>query len=303
MKNKFKYRLKLKGKKEICPQCLKKTFVRFEDYNGNLIPEKYGRCDREDNCTYFLSPYQDGFDTGNFDPNFVIFTRKPEPVIKPSFMDIEITSKSLERADQTNLNKFLRNRIDPLSVDEIFRIYYTGGYNKDWTVFWYIDVNGRVRSGKYIKYKENGKRYKSHESSISIMWEHTFKDRFGARYPDFNFVQCFFGEHLLLSNPKMKVGIVESEKSALISSLFLPDYLWLACGSKNGLSKEKCEVLKNRSVTLFPDYGAESEWKAKAKDFGFNISNRLEQLAIKYNMEKGIDIADVLLDSNSLIRA
>lgn len=303
MEKKFKYRLKLRSKKEICPDCRKKTFVRFEDYQGNLLPEKYGRCDREDNCGYFVSPYQDGFGTGEYDPGFISYQTKPEIIIPPSFMDIGIALKSLELASNTNLNQFLKTHIDPETVDIVFNLYNVGGYNNEWSVFWYIDSNERVRSGKYIKYKENGKRYKSHESSISVMWEHAFKDKTGQRYPDFNFVQCFFGEHLLSSNPGMKIGIVESEKSAIISTMFIPDYLWLACGSKNGLGKEKCKVLQNRSVTLFPDLGATEEWRVKAKELGFNISNRLEELAKKFNIESGLDLADVLLDSNSLIRS
>lgn len=39
--------------------------------------------------------------------------------------------------------------------------------------------------------------------------------------------QCLFGEHLLLQYPTKPVAIVESEKSALIASHFMPDlYGW-----------------------------------------------------------------------------
>jgi hypothetical protein len=53
------------------------------------------------------------------------------------------------------------------------------------------------------------------------------------------------------------VALVESEKSALIASHFLPQYLWIATGGKNGaFNKEAMSVLKNRQVLLFPDLGA-----------------------------------------------
>lgn len=301
MEKKFKYTLKLKGKKEICPDCHKKTYVRFEDYQGNMLPDKYGRCDREDRCGYFLSPYHDGFGTGEFDPAFVSYKNTSQPNIPTSYMDIRITEQSLAKSPDTNLSRFLKSIIDPETVDLVFNLYYVGGFNSEWSVFWYIDIKGRVRSGKYMKYKENGRRYKSHESDISVLWEHSLKGNSGDRYPGFNFSQCFFGEHLLLSNPGMKIGIVESEKSAIISTMFIPEYLWLACGSKNGLGKEKCKVLENRSVTLFPDLGATEEWRLKAKEMGFNISNRLEELSKKYKIESGLDLADVLIESNNLI--
>lgn len=46
------------GKKEICPQCFsfKKTFVRYIDQTGELLPEIYGRCDREEKCGYHEKP-------------------------------------------------------------------------------------------------------------------------------------------------------------------------------------------------------------------------------------------------------
>lgn len=45
--------------------------------------------------------------------------------------------------------------------------------------------------------------------------------------------------------------LVESEKTAVIMSYFIPDYIWLATGGKNGcFNSEAMQVLKNRGVHL-----------------------------------------------------
>ena len=53
------------------------------------------------------------------------------------------------------------------------------------------------------------------------------------------------------------VMLVESEKTAVIMSHFIPDYIWLATGGKNGcFNSEAMQVLRGRDVTLVPDLGA-----------------------------------------------
>lgn len=72
------------------------------------------------------------------------------------------------------------------------------------------------------------------------------------KQPEFAIQQCFFGEHLLRDNIN-PVAIVESEKTATIASVYLPQFIWIAAGNLNGLNEEKCSVLKGRQVILYPD--------------------------------------------------
>lgn len=57
----YRYQLPKKAIKADCPQCgprHRKTLSRFVDTTtGELLPIAYGRCDRESNCGYYLSPY------------------------------------------------------------------------------------------------------------------------------------------------------------------------------------------------------------------------------------------------------
>ena len=45
---------------------------------------------------------------------------------------------------------------------------------------------------------------------------------------DYNLKQCLCGEHLLSEKPTKPVAIVESEKSALIATHYMPEFIWLA---------------------------------------------------------------------------
>lgn len=208
--------------------------------------------------------------------------------IKPDY----IPNTELYVSVDGNLFTYLNNKIG-YGFSRVWNNYLVCGLESNWNIFWYVDFHKNIRSGKYMKYTVSGRRDK--ESTTS--WEHKKRDFFGDKYPDFIFSQCFFGEHLLAEDIRKPVAIVESEKTALVASFYIDKYIWLACGSKNGLTRSKCAVLENRSVTLFPDLGAYAEWSEKAKEFKFNISDNLEKVATQQQRDNGYDLADFLLDS------
>jgi len=114
-----------------------------------------------------------------------------------------------------------------------------------------------LRCGKVIPYDgETGHRIKERGAN----WMHSLL-KTGTKP-----TQCLFGEHLLTvrSNP---VGIVESEKSAIVAALTFPRFTWMATGGAGGLSLEKVKRLGKRRITLFPDVDAHDEWTAKATEF------------------------------------
>ena len=107
-----------------------------------------------------------------------------------------------------------------------------------------------------------------------------------------------FGEHLLIDKTK-PVAIVESEKTAVIASVYLPQFIWLAAGSLTNLNAEKCCVLKGRIVTLFPDLNGFEKWSNKAKELSglaiFTVSDLLERKANETEKQQGFDLADYLI--------
>jgi hypothetical protein len=55
--NEYRYILDTSPRKYRCPGCGKKRFVRYVDTaTGELLPEQYGRCDREANCGHHEPP-------------------------------------------------------------------------------------------------------------------------------------------------------------------------------------------------------------------------------------------------------
>ena len=115
--------------------------------------------------------------------------------------------------------------------------------------------------------------------------------------------QYLFGEHLLADASFLArtVAIVESEKTALVAALFIPDLVWLATGGMHGcFNSEAMQVLRRRDVVLFPDLKATDEWQRKARMLqsicrSATCSDLLEEIATDEQREAELDIADFLL--------
>ena len=94
---------------------------------------------------------------------------------------------------------------------------------------------------------------------------------------------------------------MESEKTAIIASHFIPDGLWIATGGKNGcFNAQAVKVLSGRDVILMPDLGATSEWQEKVQMLqpvcrSVSVSSVLEDVATDEQRKQGLDIADFLL--------
>lgn len=132
------------------------------------------------------------------------------------------------------------------------------------------------------------------------MWVHTDLKVAHLLPPEWKLAQCLFVEHLLNDKDKVNanVALVESEKTAVICSLLLPEYIWLATGGKSQFN-DRLMVLKGRKVTAFPDIDGYEEWRKKAKNYpmlDITISDILERSATPEQRERQVDIADLLLE-------
>ena len=285
----FKYILDKSSKKFRCPDCGKKSLVRFIDADKQYADDQFGRCDREVNCGYFKKPE-------SVIEAEVIERREYEDPKEPSYIPASYAIDSYKGYEDNNLYKYLVEISSESKAQSLINQYRFGcdqssTYTKDWTLFWQYDLHNRIRSAKMIKYDKQGHRDKEWSAS----WFHKKANFKGPMFPEFNLRQCLFGEHLL-SNCKKPIAIVESEKTALIASLFIDKYTWVACGGIQELRAEKVVVLRNRSVTVFPDLGAYETWRIKAEDLGFNISDHLEKIGTDEDREKGKDLADFLTE-------
>ncbi|MDA3894223.1 MAG: DUF6371 domain-containing protein [Salinivirgaceae bacterium] len=264
-----------------CPKCGKqKILTRYVDsLTGQYLSVEVGRCNREVECGYHYKPKK--YFEANGKPNeniFIELTNKPEP--PTSYIKIgDVDYKS------NNLYQYLINRFGIDKVNKVMLLYKIGSSDK-WnksTVFYQIDKYGRCRTGKIMQYSaKDGKRVKKPYNKIA--WLHTTVE-------GFNLKQCFFGEHLVKLSEDTPIGIVESEKTALIMAIMQPEYIWLATGGLSNLSKEKLKGLGLHQIVLFPDSGCVEQWQAKVKG--------LNNIYVDRNIDdydKGTDLADLVIN-------
>lgn len=281
-----------------CPKCGKRNqLTKYVDSEiGEELAHNVGKCNRIDKCGYHYSPMQYFFDNGIKPERAEVFSKQLQFPIKPtSYIDNEILHKSLKNYDKNNLLIYLSSFIDVKQVNRLAIMYNIGTslrWNGGTTIFWEVDNNGMVRTGKLIKYSNDGHRIKGKNN-----WVHSI-----LNIEDFNLKQCFFGEHLISKFPNKNIAIVESEKTAIIASAFHPSLIWLASGGAEGINTEKVIPLEGRNVILFPDSSKDSriyqKWSEKAKQFGFEVSDYLEHYTNEEQKAKGLDIADFLLNKN-----
>ncbi len=290
----YKYHLDKSSKKFICPKCNKRTFVKYlETETNNYLNNDFGRCDRETNCGCHNTPKKESNNT---------FQIKHIAPIKPTFHNYNIVSQSLKSYKKNNFVQFLKSMFSEVEVEDAIR-KYSIGTSKIWngaTVFWQIDNNQKVRHGKIMLYSSiTGKRVKNKEGKAFIS-----SARSVLKLDKFVLNQCLFGLHLInKTNPKT-IAIVESEKTAIIMSIFKPEYIWLSTGSKSGFKYDMLKPIKDFKIVAFPDNSEYTDWLNKAIDLnthGFKIfvNDWIENNAFK----EGVDLADVLIDKKNTINS
>lgn len=276
------------NKKHICPKCLKKTFVRYvnketEEYLDN----EFGRCDRESKCGYFSYP------SVSIQNSIKIKTKSTPQISYHSPGLIESSSRNYR---DNNFISFLKTSFSENQIKRVITKYLIGT-SKHWngaTVFWQIDQNEKIRHGKIMLYDSfTGKRLKRESGGAYIS-----SVRAVLKLNNFNLSQCLFGLHLINEIDDSKVAIVESEKTAIIMSLFKPEYIWMATGSKNGLKYEYLKPLRNKEIIVFPDKSEYYDWLDKTNELnkiGFNIL--VSQYLENSNFPIGTDLADVYFEN------
>ena len=292
----YRYSLDKSSKKYVCPNCQRKTFVLFIDNEtGEPLNADVGKCDRADNCGFMYTPKQyfaDNPTAGNAQQE-----HRPRPVVRrpppppPDYVDLEIVLKHYYKIpyDTNTLFCYLASVFGNEATRAAFTRYGVGTAKDGATIFWQWDERLRVRTGKIMHYKPDGHR------------DHTKPPRWAHNYikSNYNLQQCLFGLHLL-SSTTQKVAIVESEKTAIVASIYLPDFVWLATGGLFNLQPEKCELLRGKDVVLWPDLKATEKWQEKAEPLRricrtVTISTDLEKIATDEQRAKGLDLADFLL--------
>lgn len=311
-----------------CPNCgREQCFSLYLDENGNPFDKIVGRCNHENSCGYDYQPPQFFADHPERKPaddwrkpiQSAPFPRTqgnkgnlpqiaPNCTIAPKAFDtipLDIVNKSL--SVKNNFVQFLcglfdRYTLESPTIIRLIQEYGIGSTKDGKTIFWQIDKDFKVRTGKVIKYDpESGHRDKSTPPN----WAHSIMKQNKLLPETFELSQCLYGEHLLTRYPKKRVALVEAEKTAVIASAVYPDYVWLAVGSVQNLSAKEnsnglrmLQVLRGRDVVIFPDVDGYQRWRDAANNLTFCnciVSDYLQRNATETDIANKIDIADILI--------
>ena len=285
-----------------CPACNeKKKFSRYIDTATNeYLADDCGRCERTDGCGYHRTPSEFFKENPTNKPlDFEKWTPVPAPPPRPiSFINKAIFQKTLGVNDNNTFTNFLIALFGKERAENLVNKYHIGTTKNAETIFYQVDLQGNVRSGKVIKYNLIASNQTAlgrdckRDKSINPNWVHS-----KLKLENFNLKQCLFGEHLITDY--QTIAIVESAKSAVIASVYFPQFIWVSCEGKEGLGIDKLKVLEGRNVVLFPDLGGFDKWTEKAKELTFcksvAVSDLLEQVATDAERASGFDCADYLL--------
>ncbi|MFD2789916.1 hypothetical protein KCTC52924_03597 [Arenibacter antarcticus] len=279
----YRYSLDKSSKKFRCPHCHKITFVRyFDNVEQHYLEESHGRCDRESKCRYHSMPNQQTLvpQVSNYTP----------PV--PSYHKNQEVVNYGRNFKNNNFIQYLKKHFTENEIQNVILIYLVGT-TRHWNgavVFWQMDHHSKVHGGKVMLYDSNtGKRVKKPYPHIN--WIHKIN-----KESDFVLQQCLFGLHLIKEYDTDTVAIVESEKTAIIMSILIPEHLWMATGSKANLKERLLLPLKHHNLILFPDKTEYKAWTEKALHLaakGFKIS--CSRLLESCDLEQGDDLVDLFL--------
>jgi hypothetical protein len=156
------------------------------------------------------------------------------------FISEDVIWKYFHKEPENNLLKYLRKQFGDAKVQDAKEMYAIGTTLDAGTVFWNINSKLQVQKTKVSYYNESGKR----------------TDKFKVPYKNTDgYYACLFGEHLLSYNyyKNSTVILVESEKTAIVGYILMPQFVWLSYGGCNGLTTDKTNALKDFRVLLVPD--------------------------------------------------
>lgn len=253
----------------------------------------------------------------------------PTATAAPDYLTTEQVRAAHAHAEETALFAWMAQEFGESATSFIFSVYMVGaskhtapnGYRA--AAFPYIDTAQRVVDCKLFHIDPTtGSRKtaaplrswtdregKQQELRSSWALAEMNADRRRRNLPELNRAKwCNFGDHLLPERPTAEVALVESEKTALIAALTYPDKIWIAVGSKNNLTPERCKPYIGREVILFPDRdnyndkprkdgnGIEKGWRTLARELtAAGLRLRIDTTTERHPGKPNDDITDLIL--------
>lgn len=250
---------------------------------------------------------------------------KPAPLQMLTLPFDMVTSREDGREENT-LVAWLRNGIgwdycQRQRIGKVLEAYHIGTNRRNgMTIFWQIDEQQRVRTGKMMLYRQDGHR--DRDTRYNFDWVHSALSRhwdderhemtYDPPYPFPDIfdpskqepIQTLFGMHLLNAYGQTgQVNIVESEKTAIIMAIAYGNHsgdVWMACGGIEMLNRERLApiIKQHRRIVLYPDRDGIDRWRAKGENLHYDRLHINVEPVLKWwrdgDGEKA-DVADVVV--------
>lgn len=214
-------------------------------------------------------------------------------------------------------------------IDDVLKAYHVGHARQGHAIFWQIDNDGIVHTGKMMLYRPDGHR--DREARYGFDWIHAslargipkrdeqgniLRDEEGkVIYDNTVFKHIYdeekqeakptlFGLHLLdRYGPFATVNIVESEKTALIMAIAYGNHtgqVWMACGGLEMLNRERLKPIieQHRRIVLYPDRDGIDRWRAKLENLRYDRMHLNAEPVLNWWREEDgpkADVADVVV--------
>jgi hypothetical protein len=230
---------------------------KFSTYIG--LPDIYGYCHScgkttlpptifidENGVEYMWNEIQNKFEPctnplQNFCKNIAKTLQNPEMSAKKTkYIPESMVWEYYATIPENNLLQYLFKVYDKTKVEDAKETYFIGTSKDGGTVFWNVNSELKVQKAKISYYNEDGKR----------------TNKFVVPYKNEDgYFACLFGEHLIYDKIKGKktIILVESEKTAIVGYILMPEYIWVAYGGSNGLTDDKIKPLIGHTVVIIPD--------------------------------------------------
>ena len=162
------------------------------------------------------------------------------PAKVQKYIPEEVLWKYFHIEPENNLLKYLRAKYGDAKVNDAKEVYGIGSTHDGGTIFWNINSELQIQKSKICYYDANGKR--------TNKFKVPYKNEDGYH-------SCLFGEHLVYEKHKGKdiVVLVESEKTAIVGYINLPQYNWVSYGGVNGLTDHKLAPFIGHTTLIVPD--------------------------------------------------
>lgn len=304
------------SKREPCPLCNssdgRATLTKYFDFD--VSNGKYFKCFA---CDTFVRPTK----KSNHKPKRKLSSAKSkvkfdDTIIKSLyeqslFQHSDLTQYLIEEFEKYDAGGNIAYHID------LWRLTADNMRNQ---IFWYFDINDNLKTAKCIPYHKNGKRRKK-DKALNLV-THTAEAIFGFQQDNqttyFSAKNGYdnshlYGEHQLnrkytyfsafdmtyhTNCSNYTIMLVESEKTAVIASFFMPNFLFLATGGANALTIDKLKYLRGRDIYIAFDNdtaGQDSALKISDELTKYKITHEILDIS-EYVGEKQ-DFADYYLNN------